>query len=257
MPIHHITLAVRGRRALARGEGERRALVRRLVGLGQERLLLFCLVDDHLHCVVRGERARYLARDMGRALVAVRDELELKPASVEPVGSRAHLSSLVRYLLRQPSKHQLPVHPALWSGSCFQDLVGARALPGFSPGVLASELPRLQSRELFEAVGLEPWPLSPAGDEALRRAGPARLVALAAGVHGAEPELRGRASQVVAARTLAAGVARRLEIPSWEIARYAGATPQTVRRLARRSLEAGALGALRRRLALELRSKRG
>ncbi len=35
------------------------------------------------------------------------------------------MSNVFGYLLRQPSHHDLQVHPALWTGSCFLDLVGA------------------------------------------------------------------------------------------------------------------------------------
>jgi hypothetical protein len=46
----------------------------------------------------------------------------------------------VTYLLKQPVKHGLDVHPALWTGSCFLDLIGARLIPGFSTAPLRAAL---------------------------------------------------------------------------------------------------------------------
>ena len=255
MSIFHLTISVRGRRALARDELERRVLVRAIARPGRG-LLLFCLVDDHLHAVVRVARPRYLARDIRRAVRALRPDLELKPPHLEPVDSRPYLLRLVAYVMRQPEKHGLATAPALWTGSCFQDLVRARVLPGFDPRQLAAELPRLRLREVFEGVGLEPRPLVASGDEALRRAGAARLVDLATGVYAVDPELRGHTKPVVSARILAARIASTVGVPRGEVARFLGVSPQAVGRLAKRVVEPRALDALRRRLTLEERSAR-
>jgi hypothetical protein len=61
---------------------------------------------------------------------------------VKPVEDRDHYERLVRYLLVQPSKHELPVHPALWEGPCFLDPVGARLIDGFDRQRLVQVLPR-------------------------------------------------------------------------------------------------------------------
>lgn len=188
---HHLSLAVRGRRALARDEAQRRALMRSIVATGRARLLLPSLVDDHLHGLARTDQPGYLARDLRKVIRTQRPDLEFKQPHLEPVGTRAYLRWLVTYLLSQPIKHGLIGHPALWTGSCFQDLVGARILDGFDPGGLWDELPRFRLREAYEIVGLTSVELAPANDEELGRAGASRLVDLAAGVFAVGPEMRG------------------------------------------------------------------
>jgi REP element-mobilizing transposase RayT len=254
---HHLSLAVRGRRALARDETQRRSLMRSVVATGRERLLLPCLVDDHLHGLARTHQPGYLARDLRRVIRTQRPDLELKQAHLEPVGTRAYLRWLVTYLLTQPIKHGLPGHPALWTGSCFQDLVGARLLDGFDPSGLLDELPRFRLREAYEIVGLNAVELAPATDEELRRAGASRLVDLAAGVFAVGPEMRGagRSKRVVEARVLAAHAGRVVGLPPGETARFLGVGTRTVHSLAKRPPPDRGMVALRKRLALEVRAQ--
>jgi hypothetical protein len=106
---------------------------------------------------------------------------------------------------------------------------------------------------LFRDVGLEEAQLSPASDDLLRRAGVGRLTDLAAGVYAVDPELGGRSSLVVAARTLASAVGVQLGFSRTRLAPFLGATPQTVGRLASRRLAPAAEQALRLRFGLEER----
>jgi hypothetical protein len=77
----------------------------------------------------------------------------VEPARVREVDTRAHLEWLVRYVLTQGPHHGVAGHPALASGSCFQDLVAARRVDGLRLRI-AEALPRLRRRTLYEAVGL-------------------------------------------------------------------------------------------------------
>ncbi len=252
MEIAHYTQSTRSRRPLARDERERRALLRALTRQGGPRLLLFNLVDDHLHQVLSGRRVKVLARDLRRSIQAARPDLELEPPHVKPVGTRSYLRWLVEYLLDQPRKHDLAgVHPALWTGSCFQDLIGLRLLPGFDPARIRAELPRLRQRHLFPHVGLTASPLAPADDDALHRAGAARIVRLAAATYAVGPELEGRSNPVVEARALAANLATRVGLAKRDVASYLGVGARAVQKLARRDAESNAELALRRRLTLE------
>lgn len=255
--IHHVTIAVRGRSALGRDERERRLLVRALTACAGECLLLLALVDEHLHAALRTARPGYLARDLRRVLVRARQDLQLKPAHLEPVDNRAYLSWLVRYLLTQPQKHGVSGPAALWTGCFLQDLAGARLLPGFDRRLLLEELPRFRLGEHFAACGLAPVPLDPADDEALRRAGAARVVDLAAGVFAAGPDLSqpGRSAELLAARVLAAQAGLTVGLPPLELARYLGVQPRAVRRLAATRGHPWGLEALRRRLTLEERAR--
>ena len=107
MATDHLTIAVRGRRALARDEAERRELVRALAKITANRLLLFCLVDDHLHAVLRSEQVGYLAAGVQRMLQARRRDLKLEPNHLVLVDTRSYLRWLVSYVLKQPEKHGL------------------------------------------------------------------------------------------------------------------------------------------------------
>lgn len=251
-----MTVSTVGRLALARNEPERRALVRAFARAGRERLLAFGLADDHAHAAISGERPRMVARDLRRSLAVVRPDLQLDAPHLKLVDTRRYLRWLLTYLLVQPAKHGLDGHPALWTGSCFQDLVGARLLTGFSVAPLRAELPRLRLRSLFSDVGLKEVLLRPAPDDLLRRAGAGRLADLAAGVYATGPELVGRSSLVVAARTLASAVGVQLGFSRAHLAPFLGATPQTIGRLASRRIEPAAERALRLRFGLEERVQR-
>ncbi len=257
MSNYHLTISVRGRSALARDVAERRALVRALARVGGRRLTLFSLVDDHFHAAIRAESPARVGEGLRRVLAAQRPDLELKRPHLEPVGSRSYLRWLVRYLITQPEHHGLGVPSALWTGSCFQDLVGARLLGGFDVAPLRNELPRLRLGELFVHLGLGDEPFLPADDEALARVSVARLVDLAAGVHAVGPTLMGRSTLVVAARSLVVSVAAVAGHGAPIVARFLGVVPRAVRYLARREVDPRAVLALRRRLALEERVATG
>lgn len=255
MPILHVTQATEGRRAIARDERERRQLLTELAQAAGSRLLMFCLVDDHLHAVLSGEKLGYLVRDLRRLLRRLRPDLELEPAHLKPVRSRSHLTSLLDYLLRQPHKHGLAgVHPAMFSGSCLQDLMCVRLLDGFDVSALRAELPRLGQRDLLQRVGLAVEAVVPATNDELRRAGPARLADLAAATLAVGPELHGLEPTVVRARALVARLAVLVGFTPRQVAPYLGCDVRTVQRLARAKREdARAETALRRRLTLENR----
>jgi len=256
MAIVHYTQATRGRLAIARDESERRRLVSALAWTGGPRLLMFSLVDDHAHLALVGDRLGLLVRDLRWVVRRFRPDLQLDPAHVKPVESRSHLNWLLHYMLRQPEKHELAgVHPALFSGSCFQDLVGVRLLPGFDPKRLHAELPRLSLRDFFPDVGLVADPIAAATNEQLRRAGAARIAELAAASLGVGSEFRDRNEPTVRARALVARLSLLLRFAPREVSRYLQVGVRQVQRLAHdRSEDTDAERALRRRLVLEDRA---
>ncbi len=252
--VFHVTLASAGRRTLARGEDEVRCLVRAVVRPCCGRLLLFSVVDEHIHLVVLCKRPRLLARDVVRSIRRELPGVEFQPAHVTPIETRKHLERLVGYLLRQPSKHGLPVHPALWSGSCFQDLAGVRLLPGYERSALLAELPRLRLGSLMQHVGLPASPVEPADDRTLRLAGPSALVDLAAGVLAVPCDLRGRRTDVVRARTIAVQAAAMVGLRPSVMAPFLPISERATRRLAALPLDGAGVHTLRRRLTLQLRA---
>jgi hypothetical protein len=204
----HVTIASDGRHPLLPAEDARRVAVRLLARVASGELVLFSVVDDHVHVVALAERAR--VAKLGRALVLGLRPLAaapVEPPRLRPVETRAHLESLVGYVLGQVAHHGLAEHPALWSGSCFQDLVGARWLPGLTLR-LREALPRLTREAVFGAVGLTGGALTPADDAAVRAAGCVRLVAAAAAAHAVPAALAGNTPPVVAARRAVAQLAR-------------------------------------------------
>jgi hypothetical protein len=150
----HVTWVGRGRSPLAPDEARRRLLVRELVARGGPHLVLFCLVDDHVHVWLIGTLAelKKAIRKLGfglRALAAT----PLRAPHVERVEQRSHAEALVPYLLTQTEHHGLGVHPAAWSGAPLADLLGARQLEGWRPR-LWDALPRHPLLAIHAAVGL-------------------------------------------------------------------------------------------------------
>jgi hypothetical protein len=251
MQLWHLTLAARTRHALFPDEALRLAALRKLASICGPALVLFCLVDDHLHWVVLCDDRRrgYIARSMRYAIQALTG-VETKPVDVRPIHGRSHLETLRRYLLRQTVKHQLPAHPALWSGSAFPDLVGARWLPDLKLR-LSDVLPRCSSADLFRDVGLPPRRLEPATDEALRGLGAKGLSSAAAAACGAPSQLRGTSQAVVAARRTACALGRKAGLPTKELAWALDIHPGSARKLHCSQPTPAAVAATRLRVSLE------
>lgn len=248
--VWHFTPASDGRKPVLPGEDARRAAVRVLARVAGAELVLFSLVDDHVHVVALGERSR-MGR-LGRALVLGLRPLAaapVTPARVRPVETRAHLESLVRYVLGQVAHHGLAAHPALWTGSCFQDIVGARWLPGLGLR-LGEALPRLTRATVLDAVGLRGAAVEPASDDALRAGGVGRLVAAVAAAHAVPEGLAGNLPPVVTARRAAAKLAQAAGVAGADLAWALGITPRAARRLLAVAVPAALLRAARVRHVL-------
>lgn len=158
----HLTIASVGRNtlfvdptSLTRGD-------RTLARVAGHHLLLFAIVDDHLHLVLHCDRlqAAHTASAVSRALRKC-GAPPLAPVFVREVEGRRHLENLVGYCIRQPAKHGIPGHPATYIGSCAPDLLGLRVLPGFDPRRIAAVLPRCDVRA-FAASAAGPAPRTPA-----------------------------------------------------------------------------------------------
>lgn len=218
MDATHVTIATAERTVLCSTPDALLEATRIAARVGGPDVLLSCVVDEHVHAVVSLDRARAgpWARRLARAL-GTRVPVELAPARFKRVEGRSHLRWLVDYVLQQPQKHGLQNagSAALWPGSCFVDLVGARILDGFDPRGLAGALPRLRRDDLYAAVGLEP--VEPLDDEALRAEGPRRIGDAAAAAVGL-PRLEGSSRPVVRARRAAGRLCRALGFPDTQIA---------------------------------------
>lgn len=258
MPLFHLTLATDRRRVLCPTLAALRSGVRALERVAGDEMLLFTIVDDHLHLVIRSERRRagYLGAAVRLAFAARSADRPLGRADVRPVEGRGHLLYLVRtYLPAQPAKHGLSSHPALYEGSGFLDLCGARALGGWSGTLLAQELPRFRLRDVFPAVQLEASPIEPLDPPRIHLLGAERLAeasrsALATDARGKDPRSR-------AARCAGAAIARECGLGLDELALAYGLSVRSIQRAAAREPDTRHVRAIRMRLALEERCATG
>ncbi len=251
MLLWHLTFSSEERDPLFPNEAVRRRAVCALGRVAGSELVLFCVVDDHVHVVVLCGRARCgrLAAGLHRALSRL-TPVPMAPAHRRQVDGRSHMQWLVTYILSQSQKHGLAVHPALWSGSCFVDLLGARVVPGLSLR-LTDALPRFRLRSVFEVLGLPVQPIAPATDELVRAGGAARLVAAASSALAVGPVLPGKAPRIVAARRIVCKLGRAAGIPASEIAWALGTSTRTTRRHAAAPSAQGLATAVRIRIGLE------
>jgi len=250
--LWHLVLESEGRQALFHQEAELRSAVRALAAVSGAETLLFCIVDEHVHVVVfcTRERAGRLAQSLNLAF-KVRARVPLRhPAFIEPVDSRVHLERLVGYVLRQPIHHDLPVHPALWTGSCFLDLVGARSI-----GALGQRIDRfLQRFQLSTAlghVGLTGESVVPAGDDPLRAAGAVRLLAAARAALAVGAGQADNRPEVAAVRNVACYLAHIAGFGTKDTAAALGTSRRCVQRLARKAPAPHLVATVRVRIALE------
>jgi len=248
-----LTFASTTRLALFPEEQRRREVLHVLGRVVSGRVVLFAVVDDHLHVVLlcEPEETGLAARALLLALRPVA-AVAIAPAHVSEVRGRDHLEWLVRYLLEQPAHHGVAGHPALTTGSCFPDLVGARVVPGLSLQ-LAAALPRYRLRDAYPLVGLPPERIEPASNPQIRALGAHRLVAGAAQAAAAGPEL-GLGDVSVRVRTVAAHLAAQVGIPLDELAHALGTTRDATRKMGRRAADPALLAATRTWLALEAAS---
>ena len=213
--------------------------------------MLFCIVDEHVHVVVLCDRRRcgYLARALKLALAAIA-VVPLQPVYTGIIHGRNHMEKTHRYVLQQPAHHNLAGHPALWSGSCFLDLSGARCIPGLQLR-LHDVLPRVTLEKSFEHLCLAASPLRPASPDEIRALGSKALVTAAASACAAAPELQGRQAETARARRAACVLARASGIPMTEMSWALEIHPGSARKLAGQDVAPEVLDAVCTFLALQ------
>jgi hypothetical protein len=232
MSLFHVTWSADGRLPLFPDEAVRRRAVQKLAAAGREELALFCIVDEHVHAVLRGElsavrrRVRAITRSL-RGLAAT----SMDGGRIRIIEDRRHAANVFAYVLRQPQHHGLQVHPALWSGSCLADLVGARLVSGLR--LCHREVwPRFEPADALEAVGL-PRQLVASNDLSLvSRAGGHRLAEAAAAAHGLSLPLDSRRPHCVVAKRAACSLAREAGLGLGSVAAAAGFSRRSAQRLA-------------------------
>lgn len=252
MRAFHLTWSTDGRQPAFPEESRRRGVLRAIATSGGESIILFALVDDHVHIVVYVDPVKLpmLVRSLSTVLTN-RAAVPLAPTFVREVESRQHLRNLVDYCLTQISHHGLPWSAATDTGSCFPDLVGARRIPGMQLPI-ARALPRLRLREAYNVVGLPPEALEPASDDTLRALGAVRLAELTAETFALGPGLDGNEAAIANARKVFATLAVEAGFRLRDIAHALDVSPSAAARLVRRAVDAKDTRAVRLRVALEM-----
>lgn len=228
----HLTFVTQGRRPVAPGEPMRRVIVRAILRVAGEHVVLFCVVDDHIHVVLLC--ARDVAGRLAQALfLAFRGIVgaPLRPAWISPVTSRKHMDELVGYVLTQTEHHGLPCETALWSGSCFADLVGARVVDGWTDN-LAEAHPRFQVEEAYRLVGLPARRLAAVSRDRVRLGGAWTLADAAAFALATGPGLVGNSVPVAIARRVTVHLGTKAGIARGDLAEALGVTRAAIARLA-------------------------
>lgn len=248
MQTWHLTLASRDRDHLWNDEHDLLRIVRHLAHLGGDSLVAFCVVDDHLHSFHHGPRRR-----VGQVASGITQTIATptEPAFIKEVRGRSYRTWLLRYILTQVLKHGIPGPPALWHGSSFLDLIGARVLDGFDRGTIERVLPRSRVDGIFTELGLAAEPIHALED--LEGIGAAELVRAAGASLGCGRGAGTRQPHEVDARHLAAWLGRQLDLPTGELGAELKRSTRTVRMLAARRPPDEHIDALRTRLALERR----
>jgi hypothetical protein len=248
--IFHLTYTSVGGLPFFTSEAAYREAVHRLAKL-KHAIALFCLVAEHLHqvAVTNGEPGSAVSKATKRALGSVVETPFGEDTDIRTVEDRHYVANLLRYDLVQPLKHRQG-HPALWEGSCFQDLIGARRVRGMRL-CIEMIIPTFNVLDACGHVNLPRNEIQPASAEQLLAAGLPRLVSAAATAFAAKPTLEGNGFPEVEARCAVAKLGRWIGLHDTEITPVIGVTERGLRNLRRRSMEREALDAVRMRIALE------
>jgi hypothetical protein len=237
-----------GQLSLFPGETHRRDAVHKLAEVVGGQLVMFGFVNNHGHPLVQTCDPGTLQRTLGSGLSSVA-AAPLEQVWSDRVKSRRHALSLVDYLINQVLKHRIPVHPGVWTGSGFQDAVGARIVDGLELK-LFEEL-QLTEDSLFKMAGLPPGCLRPASDGMIRALGAMRLKAAAAAAFAADPDLKKNDVPSVRARRVTANLARVTGMDFSEVSWVLDVKKKSVSRMAEGEVEPSWIHATRLRLGLE------
>lgn len=150
----HLTIASIDRSSLVDGVERGNKVIRCLARLFPDRVLVFHIVDDHLHVVLATLNP---GREGQRLVLALRAiGCPVAPAHIRAVADRAHLVNVVRYVLRQADHHGIDPAASLCWASSMPDLIGARLVPGLGSAPLRRALPRMTDAEPWAAIDMAP-----------------------------------------------------------------------------------------------------
>lgn len=248
--LYHVTIAVKGRFQAFLDEAGLRRAARTVARIAGERLLAWALPGNHCHFILTGTRPEVgcLVRDLRLAFRGL--GVVLVDPHYREIGDSTDLEYVVGYQLRQARKHQSCARPALFSGCCFVDLVGARILDGWDAGRLFAYLPHYTPERHLHHVGAVGLP-RPLGDAELRAVGAVKIGEAAAAALAGPWPLAGNSSVEVAARRAAAALCESVGISRRDVAYALGVTSQGVGKLVGAPRNPRLESAVRVRLGLE------
>ena len=217
-------------------------------------LVVFAVVDNHMHLLLHGPREE-VGETMRRLELSFHHHLPIprpfERARFRRVADRDHLWRAVPYILKQIDRHGVRTDP-LWEGSALHDLLGLRVPGRALHRRLLRHLPRLREGTLLGwlDVGAE---LAAVWDEPVdgERLG---LLADAAAAAFALPNLcaGGRAPAAIRAACQATGA----KVNVAAIARALGVGRRTVFRARRAEVPAASIRAVRRQVWLRVALRR-
>jgi hypothetical protein len=252
MNVWHIRFSSEERFVLFPDEQTRRAALRRLVKIAGNVMVLFCIVDEHIHEIVTCDhkRAGRIRQATHRSLQPM-TSVKLEPSYIKEVENRRHLELLVRYVLTQVEHHALSnAHPALWSGSCFLDMIGARVLENLHLQ-LNRLLPRFKLRQAYSYVGLPQQEIRPLNNQGIRARGIGDLIGASSSVLAADPSLAGKMQPVVRARRAVVHLANQVGFSRADVGWALQISRRGIRSILQKQESESMLHAIRLHLALE------
>jgi len=263
MDIWYLKLEARERERFQLNEATVRRIIRKLAGIAGDDLALFAVTPKGVHLVVVAD-ARRAGRISAATALTVRPLVaaRLRPTYRQQVRSRRHMLWYVDHLLSAGLEQEgVEAHPALWSGSCFPELIGARIVDGLVLQ-LGLVLPQYRTRSAFAAVGLSrDQPLAPLAPPWLRAAGAERIVTAVAAALAirppkppsemTEPAFPDNTEVMIMARRAAARLATIAGLAWSDVAWGLGISERSARRLAGRPVDWRLVNAAGTRLALE------
>jgi hypothetical protein len=238
----HFNNSLLDRRVIARSVAERRLLARCVIRIGAEfDLGAFRCSGTHLHYLLFCSRER-AGRFIQRVDESLRRGLQLPVgfgvAYGKPVDSQAYLRTVFDYVVGNTDKHETAWDP-LHEASMLPDLLGLRLLGAYAPALVRGHLPNVTRRKLLAWFGLPELEPDDGFD------GIAEAAAAALGL----PHLAGGGGDTNRARCALVHVAGDHLRPA-ELARLAGVSERSLRRLRGRKPEPALVRALRLQITL-------
>lgn len=251
MNLYHLIYASIGRLPFFTSANGYHSAIRALAKVSKNRIVAFAVMDDHIHVVLFEDSGaeRHRAKALLQALSPL-TSVGIERAHIVPIESRIHMHRELMYMLRQPSHHKLKGHEALWRGSCFPDLVGARYVEGLQLQV-EKALPRFNVGQILGAMGVQKKHIIPLENAEIKGVGLSRFIDCAIDALCAPSPLSGKSYQTIGARAAVCQLAHAAGFKPAEVADSLNISRQSFYSALKRTVASEAIQSIRVRLNLE------